>query len=485
MKIKKLLLTSALTCAIGLIADAQNPSLPNGNFESWTSITYEIPQNYVWSSNVDALRKNAPFNVTKSTDAYHGSYAVQMTTQIINGDTMPGIFVNVDPKNGDPSTWSGGFAYSQKPTGMRGYYKSSIVSPDTAFILAFFYKSGVMIGQYGYYFYGTHSVYTPFSLSFTPALPQNPDTIIFGAGSSNFGNMSNMRNGSMLKLDSISFTGVSSQPALFNGDFETWQSTTIDKPTDWFSEGHSNSPSGGAYKTTDAKAGNSAIELITYEGERNNSPVAEGGKISTGWYPDNCNNNCYQQGGFPFSNQVDTLTFWYKHVPSTGSGTAEVRLHFKNNGNNIWGTGASLSASTNYQYMEIPFNVGQIPDTVIIDIESSEWQDSSLTFVGSNLKIDEIHFKSQPLTTVVFDRKNENTLHISPNPSKGKIQIEAIGLDVQGMEVYNVLGEKIYSKADFKQQTLNEIDLSGFQKGIYFIKISSEGKVFTKKIILE
>lgn len=465
----------------GSIAYGQSSSIPNGNFESWTSITYELPQNYVWSSNIDALRHNLPFNVIKSSDAYHGNYAVQMTTQISGGDTMPGIFVNVDPKNGDPSTWNGGFAYNQQPTGMSGYYKSSIVSPDTAFILAFFYKAGVMIGQYGYYFYGNHNTYTPFSVSFTPALTQTPDTIIFGAGSSNYSNMANMRDGSMLMLDSISFTGVSSQPALFNGDFETWQSTTIDKPANWFSEGGGDSPTGGAYKTTDAKAGNSAIELITYLGDNDGIPSARGGQISTGWYPDNCNNNCYQQGGYPFSNQVDTLTFWYKHTPSTGNGTAEVRLNFKSNGTNIGGTGASLSASANYQYMEIPFNIGQMPDTVIIDIESSEWQDSSVAFVGSNLKIDEIHFKSQPLATVVFERKNEAAIEIFPNPTNGKIQINVMGSNLEHLEIYNILGGRVYSQTGTLSKS--EIDLSSQPQGVYFVKIYNEERSYTKKIV--
>jgi hypothetical protein len=485
MKIKKLLFTFALTSTIASNVIAQTPSIPNGNFENWTSITYELPQNYVWSSNSDALRKNVPFNVVKSTDAYHGNYAVQMTTQIIGGDTMPGIFVNVNPKDGNPANWTGGFAYSQTPTGMKGYYKSAIASPDTAFILAFFYKSGVMIGQYGYYFYGNHSTYTPFSVSFMPALPQAPDTVIFGAGSSNYANTANMRDGSMLLLDSISFTGVSSQPALFNGDFETWQSTTIDKPNDWFSEGGGDSPTGGAYKTTDAKAGNSAIELITYLGDNDGIPRARGGQISTGWYPDNCNNNCYQQGGYPFSNQIDTLAFWYKHTPSVGTGTAEVRLNFKNNGTNIWGTGASLSASANYQYMEIPFNIGQMPDTVIIDIESSEWQDSSLTFVGSSLKIDEIYFKSAPLTTGLFNHKSEKTISVFPNPTNGKIQINAFGFNAQRVEVYNVVGEKMFVSADFKQQNSNEIDLSSFQNGVYFVKVFESEKMYMKKIILQ
>ncbi len=480
---KHLLILSIAYSAI--TAYGQSPSIPNGNFENWTAITSELPQNYIWGSNSDAFKNSIPFNVIKSTDAYHGNYAVQMTTEIANGDTLPGIFVNVYPKSSNPASWHGGFAYTQKPTGISGYYKSSIASPDTGFVIAFFYKAGVMIGQYGIYFNGTHSTYTPFSLNFSPALPQNPDTVIFGAGSSNFGNNSNMRNGSMLLLDYVSFTGVTSQPALFNGDFETWQSTTINKPATWFLQrGGNDNVTGGAYKTSDAKAGSSALELITYVGERDNHPTAQGGQISTGWYPNNCQNNCQEQGGYPFSNQVDTLAFWYKYAPS-GSTNGYVNINFKKNGNNIDNAGIDLFASANYQYKEIPFSLLQIPDSVTISFQSSGWQDSLLSFVGSDLKIDEIHFKSQPLTTNIFKYKNENTVSIFPNPTYGKIQIQALGLTIQGIEVYSVLGEKIYSTSDFKQQSLKEIDLSNFQKGIYFVKIYDGEKTYTKKIVLE
>ena len=486
MKIKNLLLNFALISIIVLKTDAQT-SIPNGNFETWSSLSFDTPQNYVWSSNEDALKNSLPFNVIKSTDAYHGNFAVQMTTEILNGDTLPGIFVSVNPQNSNPAFWHGGFPYSQKPTGMSGYYKSSIATPDTGFVLAFFYKSGVMIGQYGFYLYGTHNTYTPFSFSFNPVLPQNPDTVIFGAGSSNYANTSNMRNGSMLLLDSVSFTGVISQPTLFNGDFETWQTTTIDLPNSWFINGSGgNNLTGGAYKTTDAKAGSNAIELITYVGDRNNNPIAQSGQISTGWYPNNCGGNCQEQGGFPFSNQVDTLAFWYKYAPS-GNDNAEVNINFKSNGNNIGYSGISLSSSANYQYIEIPFNVGQTPDSVIVDIHSSSWQDSLLSFVGSDLKIDEIHFKSQPLSTGILNYGNQNAVSIYPNPTGGNLSInltENIGKQFD-LNVFNTLGQQIFAKRIYDNTGTTTIDLSQFSEGIYFLHMISDNRTFyDKKIII-
>ena len=70
---KQLLLLAGFFSALTMFG--QN-SIPNGNFETWTAITSEIPQNYVWSSNSWTYSSNLPFNVTKSIDAYHGNYSV-------------------------------------------------------------------------------------------------------------------------------------------------------------------------------------------------------------------------------------------------------------------------------------------------------------------------------------------------------------------------------------------------------------------------
>ncbi len=471
-------------------AIAQTNSIPNGNCESWTSSTFEIPQNYVLSSNSEALSQNAPFNCVKTTDAYHGNYAVQMTTEIsATHDTVFGYFMNTNPnKNGGPSSFTGGFPYSQKPSGMRGYYKSSIALPDSGIVAAFFYKAGVLIGQCGVYISGTHTSYTLFSVTFSPALAQNPDSVIFIAASSNFNNKNLARNGSMLKLDSVSFTGVTSQPALFNGDFETWQSTTLDKPDNWILSGGGNNTTGGVFKTTDAVSSNYAIELKTYLGDNNGVPQARGGQISTGWYPNNCNSNCQEQGGYPYAKQIDTLVFSYKYAPM-GSDNAQVNLNFKKNGSIITNgnQGINLAASTSYQYKEIPFNLGQVPDSVMVDIQSSLWNDTLLSFVGSDLKIDNIHFKSQTLqlTSIAQINGNDNEIRIFPNPTTGKFHIQGLMVDVQSLEIYNIVGEKVAAFTNLKQQISNEIDLTGSVPGIYFVKIYNGEKICSKKFVIQ
>jgi hypothetical protein len=484
MKSNMKLISIAICCMFILRINAQTFSIPNGNFENWTTISSEIPKNYVWSSNSDAYRSDIPFNVEKSTDAYHGNYAVKMTTRITPKDTLPGIFVNIYPNDGNPANWHGGFAYNKRAKGIRGYYKSDIASPDTGFVIAFFYKLGVNIGQYGVYFNGKHSEYTKFSLDFFPALTVDPDTVIFGAGSSNYGNNLNMRNGSMILLDSLSFTGVSSQPELFNGDFENWTTTTINQPNDWVLNGGRNgNESAGVFKSNEAQDGDYAIELVTYLSDRNNHSVAEGGRISTGYYTNNCN-GCNEKGGFPFSNQVDTLAFWYKYIPS-GNTEADVQLNFNKNGQHIGNSGINPSPSASYRYLEVPFSLEQKPDTVIIDIQSSHWQDSATSFVGTRLVIDEMHFKSQQLTTGIHNAKSFRQPILYPNPTNTKLIVNfgKITDKQTDINLVNSLGQTVNSQSVLGSSEQTTLDVSHIEEGIYTVQIKSDNEMLLNEKI--
>ncbi len=82
---------------------------------------------------------------------------------------------------------------------------------------------------------------------------------------------------------------------------------------------------------------------------------------------------------------------------------------------------------------------------------------------------------------------SENTslkeIIIYPNPTTGKIVINSN--NINSIELYNYLGEKVYTTSNFKQQTSNEIDLSNSPKGIYFVKMYDGEKFYTEKIIVQ
>jgi len=78
------------------------------------------------------------------------------------------------------------------------------------------------------------------------------------------------------------------------------------------------------------------------------------------------------------------------------------------------------------------------------------------------------------------------SINAYPNPSSGVFQIANDKYRISKVEVYNVFGQKVYATSNGSYQTSNEIDLSSQPKGIYFMKVISEGNIIgTGKLIVE
>lgn len=368
-------------------------STPNGGFENWTTTTCSYPENYPFNSNLDGLEQGQrkDFPITKTT-GYHGNYGVQITST-----SEMGYFLNYQPAyDKSPFTWHGGIPYSQKPSGIRGYYKYNAVIGANAHIFVVFSKNGNNIGTYDISLSGLHTDYTLFDINFNPPLTQTPDSVIIAVASS----WPNAVAGNTLTLDSLTFKGVSAQPALMNGDFEEWTDVSLDFTDNWYPTNQSFT---AVKKTTDAYNGNYAAELKTYLGERNNQPTALASKFMSGYYDNNCSGECEPIGGSPFSNQSDVLEFYYKYIPA-GTDNATVWLYFKRKeGWGDWLKGPNLYATSTYKYIEVPFNLPYVPDSVVIQFQSSFYETPSISNIGSTLIIDEVVFRSQKAVSKTFN----------------------------------------------------------------------------------
>jgi len=384
MKKQVLALLSLFTTGL-----AFSQTIPNGGFENWTSYQYEEPINF-GSSN--SQKDNPTINLSnanKTSDAYHGSFAVKLNTVLVGSDTSFAFVANGDPGQSPPQ---GGIPYTQKPTGIRFHYKSNIIGTDSAIIFVVFKKSGSVIGNFLYKIGASKTVYTLFSATFSPALAVTPDSILFAAASSN-AFVGSGTPGNMLQIDSVNFTGVTQQPVGFNGDFELWQTKTDKALNGWVTEGTTNQLSGGANVYTGAYA----LELQT-------NSQSFGGGIKPGFATTGLPTHYATIGGHPYTLTVDTLFFYYKYLAANVNDNAFVSISFKNNGNQVNGVQLNLTNTGNaYVLGKLPFNIGStVVDTAIIFIQSSNYLPPPASYIGSDLKIDNMYLGSQRLPVSKF-----------------------------------------------------------------------------------
>ena len=69
----------------------------------------------------------------------------------------------------------------------------------------------------------------------------------------------------------------------------------------------------------------------------------------------------------------------------------------------------------------------------------------------------------------------EETIAMYPNPVRDKLTVKADNL--QSVEIYNLVGQMVMTS------TSSVIDFGGLHEGIYFVRVTAEGKTVTKRIM--
>jgi PKD repeat protein/photosystem II stability/assembly factor-like uncharacterized protein len=136
-------------------------------------------------------------------------------------------------------------------------------------------------------------------------------------------------------------------------------------------------------------------------------------------------------------------------------------------GNQWYSGGSPVSGATNQTYILPWFGL-----TIYVKVTDSltDCHSFSSTFVG----VDEIG-------------NNGINYSVYPNPTNGTTHLifDAITQSDIGVEMVDVIGKTVYSKIynSFIGRQESEIDLSQFDKGIYFLSIKNDKGVATKKIV--
>ena len=169
-------------------------------------------------------------------------------------------------------------------------------------------------------------------------------------------------------------------------------------------------------------------------------------------------------------------------------------------------TGTVIDSNTIIASSNLPgFNTANAPSTVCDNSTNVIWKDwSSVSvdlsqYIGQNITLQfttfdctmGAHFGYAYIscycgsTSSISEFDKNNIINISPNPSNGlfTLTLQNIPNKNSEIEIFNSLGERI--NKDILNTQTKTIDISGYSKGIYFLKISSEEKYLFKKIIKE
>ena len=148
------------------------------------------------------------------------------------------------------------------------------------------------------------------------------------------------------------------------------------------------------------------------------------------------------------------------------------------NGDTLTVTVTTGTAPYTYEW-----NTGETTISILPDSSGTYWcyvtdangcQDSSNQYVYTSTSVTEL---------------NSNKMIVYPNPTEGIFNIEFNNSDSRftSLSIVNILGDEVYKEEldNISVKYSNQLDLSEYSNGIYFVKFSSIEKVITKKLILQ
>jgi len=457
MVMKKLLLILPSLLLFSNICKSQ--TIPYGDFETWNSTSYDEPDSSWLTTNPSTIASDGVITVTK-VPGYKGSAVHMQTGTIIPG--LHSILAYISNGNGMP--------YSQKPTGIKGYYRCHILGQDTGILAFEFKKNGTPFKIQSFPFTGNVTTFSPFSFSFS--LPSQPDTLLIAAASSNIIKGNGMMSGSWLELDQLSFTGPGVTQSIPGGSFDNWTTKSVDVPKGWHL-GQNGSPNTGVSKSTDHSIahypGNYSVQLVT-------QPDSTSAEITTGIF----NTNTGKLGGLPFTLIADTITGYYKYM-TMGNDSGTMMVYLEKNDSFIGFQTHRFAPVSKWAYFELPISAPIAPDIMNIDISSSyQLFPQSPNTPGSTLLIDNLQLKSQPLKSAVPNLTHFEDYFVAfPDPAKDILNFKfshPISGPIQ-IKVFDITGRVLLNNESISNGTTLILPVSQFKPGAYFYEIGHDGMV--------
>ena len=91
-------------------------------------------------------------------------------------------------------------------------------------------------------------------------------------------------------------------------------------------------------------------------------------------------------------------------------------------------------------------------------------------------------------STATEDIRFPSHVSLYPNPSNGKFQLiieDAQLVKNYDLNIYDVQGRRVYTRPKSEMEVINDIDLTGFEKGLFFVKLSEGKIIYSQQVIIQ
>lgn len=196
------------TIALALFTSTTFAQIPNGGFESWTSMgTYENPDSWGTLNNTTALA--SVYTATKASPGSVGSFYMKLTSKTVGPSVVNGIAVSgkVDTLTGMPIS---GFPYAIRSAMLAGKFQHMIYGSSQGGITILMTEWNTTlnkrdtVGMGNLNLTGMAMSWTNFSIPINYATGNNPDSCIIFLRASG----SAPTNNDYLWVDGLSFSGT-------------------------------------------------------------------------------------------------------------------------------------------------------------------------------------------------------------------------------------------------------------------------------------
>jgi hypothetical protein len=437
-------------------------SIPNGDFEHWSTFNFYEPYGWI-TSNTETIHGNNWITVIPVVGHDGEGHGIRMRTDGQNGRVMPGYFSNT---TGDPLLGQGGSAYHELPHSIKGYARYHTYNADTALLVVAFKKLGQVVGLKIIPFQGNENEFVLFEELLD--VSQVPDTVVIAAVSSDVRHPEVMETNSFLELDDLTFEGRWVMPQLPNSDFEDWQHTYIHHAHEWKVQGRI------VERTEDTPFGEYAIAMESYtdwDGHVHASGIQTGYMGSGGQW----------MGGIPYGQLTDTLRGWYKYeADASDAGCISVEMLHGNV--SIGGAFYQFYPTDDWTYFEIPMQLSQQPDTLRIQVMSTAYPFDEAA-AGSTLYIDNLQLSSQPLFTELLRIDSPGNAY--PNPAVALIHVP-LPSNYKGdvhVLVYDQVGALAKTYNFHQPESILRLSLDDLAPGNYLYEVRSSEWLYGGKFV--